>query len=65
MCRYSTSGRGLAGMVGLGGRLDLMILVLFSNLNDSVILNTCHLAEKKTQSYWGCKEGVDQPCVLV
>jgi len=38
MCRYGTSGHGLAGMVLLGGWLDLMILEVFSNLNDSMIL---------------------------
>ena len=38
MCRYSTSGHGLAGMVVLGWWLDLMILEVFSNLNNSMIL---------------------------
>jgi len=38
MCRYGTSGHGLAGMVVLGGWLDLMMLEVFSNLNDSRIL---------------------------
>ena len=38
MCRGGISGHGLAGMVVLGWRLDLMILELFSNLNDSMIL---------------------------
>ena len=37
-CRYGTSGHGLLGMVVLGGWLDLMILEVFSNLNDSIIL---------------------------
>ena len=37
-CRCGTSGHGLAGMVVLGLQLDLMILEVFSNLNDSVIL---------------------------
>ena len=32
-----TSGHGLAGMVVLGGWLDLTILEVFSNLNDSMI----------------------------
>jgi len=36
--RCGTSGHGLAGMVVLGSRLDLMILEVFSNLNVSVIL---------------------------
>ena len=36
-CRYGTSGHGLAGVV-LCGWLDLMILEVFSNFNDSVIL---------------------------
>jgi len=36
--RYSTSGHGLVGMVVLGRWLDLMILEVFSNLNDSMIL---------------------------
>jgi len=39
MCRCGTSGYGLAGMVVLGWQLDLMILEVFSNLNNSVILN--------------------------
>ena len=38
MCRCGTSGYGLVGMVVLGGWLDLMILEVFSNLNDSMIL---------------------------
>jgi len=37
MCRYGTLGYGLVGMVVLGGWLDLMILEVFSNLNDSTI----------------------------
>ena len=37
-CKYGTSGHGLAGMVVLGWWLDLMILEVFSNLNDSMIL---------------------------
>jgi len=36
--RCGTSGHGLAGMVVLGWRLDLMILEVFSKLNDSMIL---------------------------
>jgi len=32
MCRCSTSGHGLVGMVVLGGWLNLMILEVFSNL---------------------------------
>ena len=38
MCRYGTSGHGLAGMVVLGCWLDLMILEGFSKLNDSPAL---------------------------
>jgi len=38
MCRCGTSGDGVAGMVVLGGWLDLMILEVFSNLNNSMIL---------------------------
>ena len=38
MCRRDTSGHGLSGMVVLSWRLDLMILKVFSNLNDSMIL---------------------------
>jgi len=41
-CRYGTSGHGLAGTVVLGSQLDLMILEVFSNLNDS----------KKSRNWW-------------
>ena len=37
-CRCGTLGYGLVGMVVLGWRLDLKILEVFSNLNNSVIL---------------------------
>ena len=37
-CRCGTSGHGLAGVVVIGWQLDLMILEVFSNLNDSMIL---------------------------
>ena len=37
-CRYGTSGHGLADMMVLGWRLDFMILEVFSNINESVIL---------------------------
>jgi len=37
-CRCGTSGHGLAAVVVLGWRLDLMISQVFSNLNDSMIL---------------------------
>jgi len=37
-CRYGTSGYGLVGMAVLGGWLDLMILEVFSKLNDFMIL---------------------------
>jgi len=40
-CRCGTLGRGLAGMVVLGGCLDLMILEVFPNLNDSMISHFC------------------------
>jgi len=33
---HGTSGHGLAGMVVMGWRLDMMILEVFSNLNDSM-----------------------------
>jgi len=36
-CRCGTLGYGLAGMVVLGGWLSLLILEVFSNLNDSMI----------------------------
>ena len=39
--RYGTSGHGLADMVVLDWQLDLTILEVFSNLNDSVVLYTC------------------------
>ena len=43
-CRCGTSGHGLAGLVVLGSRFELMILEAFSNLNDSVIhLTMCLL----------------------
>jgi len=52
MCRCGTLGHGLAGMVVLGGWLDLMILEVFSNLNHSMILwfiwlnwNLCHISK--------------------
>jgi len=35
-CGHGTAGCVLAGMVGLGWRMDSMILEVFSNLNDSV-----------------------------
>jgi len=38
MCRYCTPGLDLVGMVVLCWRLDLMILEVFSSLNDSMIL---------------------------
>ena len=38
MCGYGTSGHALAGIVVLGWQLDLKILEVFSNLNDSMIL---------------------------
>ena len=37
MCRYGTPGHGLAGMVVLGWQLHLMILEVFSNLDDAMI----------------------------
>ena len=36
--RCDTEGHGSVGMMGMGQQLGLMILVVFSNLNDSVIL---------------------------
>jgi len=38
-CRCGTLGHGLAGMVVMGQWLDWMILEVFSNLNDSMVLN--------------------------
>ena len=38
MCRHGLSGHGLGDMIVLGCRLDLMILEVFSNLNDAMIL---------------------------
>jgi len=38
MFRYGTLGHGLEGMMLQGGWLDFMILEVFSNLNDSMIL---------------------------
>ena len=37
-CGCGTEGRGLVSMVGMGQWLDMMILVVIPNLNDSVIL---------------------------
>ena len=37
MCRCGTLGHGLAGVVVLGWWLDLVILEVFSSLNDSMI----------------------------
>lgn len=34
----SVLGNGLVGIVGMGGQLDLMILEVSSDLNDSMIL---------------------------
>ena len=36
-CGRGASGHGLAGMVVLGSRLDLVVLEVFCNLNDSMI----------------------------
>jgi len=45
ICRYDTSGHGLAAMVVLGGWLDLVILEVFSSPDDStirkVVLQSC------------------------
>jgi len=38
MCGYGTSEHGFADIEVLGLCLDLMILEVFSNLNDSMIL---------------------------
>ena len=38
MRRCGTSAHGLVGLVVLGWRLDVMILEVFSNFNDSMIL---------------------------
>ena len=38
VCRYGTEEHGLVSMMRMGWWLDLMILVVFSNFNDSVIL---------------------------
>jgi len=37
MWRCGTEGYSLVGMVAMGCQLDLVILVVFSNLNDSMI----------------------------
>jgi len=37
MCRCGASGHGLAGMVVLGGLLDLMFVEVFSNLNVCIL----------------------------
>jgi len=39
-CRRGSSGHSLVGMVVLGGWLDLMVLEVFSNLNNSMILRS-------------------------
>jgi len=51
MCRSGSSGHGWAGMVVLGWRLDLMILEVFSNLNDSMILQL-HTVTTDPPSGW-------------
>jgi len=65
MSRCGTSGYGLVGMVVLGGWLDLMILEVFclmilevfSNLNDSVITFSA-LADWRSRSQGkACKFG--------
>jgi len=38
MCRYGTSGCGLAGIVVVGWQFNLLILQVFSNPNDSMTL---------------------------
>ena len=37
MCRHGTEGHGFIGVVVMSCQLDFMILVVFFNLNDSVI----------------------------
>ena len=39
MYRCGTEGRGLVGMVTLGWWLDWMTSVVFSNINDSAVLD--------------------------
>jgi len=74
-CGCGPWGHGWAGMVGLGWRLDLMILEVFSNLNDSLILydlNTSYwYVEDKKKSeqfptFWTQRRGVNfaQPASL-
>jgi len=38
LCRCGSEGHSIVGMVVMGWQLDLMILEVFSNLNDSVII---------------------------
>ena len=50
-CRDGTSGRGLVGMIVLGGWLDSMIFEVFSSLSYSVILWFYkYITEKKKSS---------------
>jgi len=48
MRRCGTSGHGLADMVVLGSQLDLMILEVFSNINDFMILSTMYVKEQSS-----------------
>lgn len=43
--RCDTEGRGLVGIVGMDWWLDLMVLQVFSNFNDPMILYNSYLSE--------------------
>lgn len=58
-----TVGHGLVGTVGMGQRLDWMILVVFSNLNDSMVSSPCN---EKSQAVDSCVFLSSlQDCILI
>jgi len=56
-------GMWLAGMVGRGRRLNWMILVVFSNLNDAIVL--IQFFSMKDSSYQSVRAGHDLPPVPI
>ena len=66
MSRCGTSGHTLGGLGVLGWGLDLMILEVFSNLNDSVILLFMNEAQRQVDPGWdGVRgRGSELPCYM-